>query len=299
MNIFIILAAYALNGAILTIAKILVTHASPFLIIGIRMTIAGTLLFICYKFIMQKKVNVPRAAIPLMIQTILCTIFIPFALRFWSLQHLEATRAAFFYSFGPFITHTISCSMGQEKVSLKKIIGLIIGFCGIIPLLTNKSAGNFTLTLSLPELAIIGAIVIFSYSLVITQKIVRTYDISPILLNSSNLFFSGILGFIFSALFESNHTIESPAIFFGWMALAIIGANFICYNLYAYVLKKHSSTLLSFAGLTMPFFASALAWLYFGETLSWHNFLTTAIVLIGLFIFHSAEKVTKQKNINL
>ena len=294
MNIFIIFLLYALNGTAITMCKIMVTLASPLFILGIRMTTVGILLLGFYRFILGRKIKIPRGAIHLLAQSAICNIFIPFSLRFWAVQYVTATKVSLFYTLGPFTAHTISCLLGLEKNSKLKILGLTIGFASIIPTLMTSSSteSNFEsfFFFNLPEVALLTAMVAFSYSWVIIQKIVRTYDLSPFLINGINTLVSGLLALSLSFIIETNHTIAKPLEFIGWLALIITVTNLICYNLYAVILKKFSSTLLSFASLTMPFYASFTAWLYFGEKLSLNNILSIAIVFIGLTIFYYAER---------
>ncbi|MBT3455449.1 DMT family transporter [bacterium] len=295
MGIFWVFLSYSFNGCSITICKIILQYASPLFSLGIRMTIAGLLLLGFHRFILKKKISVPKKAIYLLVQSTLCNIFIPYALRFWAIQYVTATKTSFFYNLGPISTYTIAWMMGMEKGSWTKILGLSIGFLSIIPLVVTSSAsekalGSF-LCFSLPEIALLTSIVAFSYSWVLIQNIVRTYDISPFLLNGIHTFFSGILALVFSFALHTDTTISHPWEFAGWTAIIIFITNIICYNLYAIFLKKFSSTLLTFISLTMPFFASFSAWLYFGEKLSWNNIFSFAIVIAGLTIFHNEKKI--------
>ena len=299
MNIFFIFLMYALNGSTFTISKILVTLASPIFLVGIRMLIAGTMLLIYHRLIQGKSFGVPRGAIKYLLQSIICNIFIPYCLRYWAIQYVTGTKTAFFYNLAPFITHAIACAIGMERGSWKKSIGLAIGFLSILPILISGSYAEDLLGgisfISLPELALLGTIISYSYSWIVVQKMVRKYKLSPFLINGINMFFGGALAIGTSFILGESTTITSPVEFTFWMATIMIITNFICYNLYAILLKKFSSTLISFASLTMPFFAALTGWLYYKETVSWHNFAATILTFIGLYIFYKAE--TKKNTI--
>ena len=294
MNVLLIFLLYALNGTTFTVSKILVGHSSPIFIVGIRMIIAGLALLGYYRFVLGKKIKVPRKAIIYLVQSTLCNIFIPYCLRYWALQYVTATKTSFFYNLLPFITHTLACLIGIEKGSWKKTTALFIGCLGIIPILLSNPCTEDVLGcfyfVSLPELALLGTVTAFAYSWIVIQKIVKTYRVSPFLLNGINMFCGGVLAMIVSLIFETNHTISAPIEFAWWLLIIIIITNFICYNLYAVLLKNFSTTLISFASLTMPFFAALSGWAYFGESVSWHNFISSAMTLIGLYIFYKAEK---------
>ena len=116
---------------------------------------------------------------------------------------------------------------------------------------------------------------------------------SPILINGINMSISGVFAMAISTFIGETVNIAAPMEFIGWMTIIIIITNFICYNLYGVLLKKFSSTLISFASLTMPFFAAITGWLYHREVVSWHNFAATIITFLGLYIFYRAEKKKK------
>ena len=69
----------------------------------------------------------------------------------------------------------------------------------------------------------------------------------------------------------------------------IIVSNFICYNLYGYLLKRYSATFISFAGFVTPLFTALFGWYYLGETITASFYISAAIVFVGLFMFYQEE----------
>ena len=270
----LIILLHALYGCTFTISKILIKLASPILVIGIRMTIAGILLSaFSALFIRQKEHDglfKDKVALWYIFQIAVFGTFLPYVLRYWALQFLPVTKTALIYNISPFVSFFFSYLFFNEKSSVRKWIGLAFGFCGVLPILITKSSaveasiGGIGF-LSYAEIAMLVAVTCFSYGWIVMKKLVLHCDMSPAQINGSNMFIAGILALMTSVWLEPVHTIVEPKQFAFWLGLIIIITNFFCYNLYAILLRKYSATLLSLAGLIAPVSAAITSWLYFGE----------------------------------
>src|SRR6185437_4712442 len=72
-------------------------------------------------------------------------------------------------------------------------------------------------------------------------------------------------------------------------ALMVIIGNIICYNLYAFLLKRYTATFLSFAGFTIPIFTALFQFIFFHTGINWEFLVTIIFVFVGLFIFYQEE----------
>ena len=71
-------------------------------------------------------------------------------------------------------------------------------------------------------------------------------------------------------------------------------SNILCHNIYAGLLRKYSATFMSFTSFLSPLCAALYGWAFFQETISWHFYLSIAIVLIGLYVFYQDELKNKK-----
>ena len=131
----------------------------------------------------------------------------------------------------------------------------------------------------------------------ITRKL-SSYGISRTLASLISILVGTIiLSGIISLLFSYYIDIWSPSpvpntmipTFLQLVILLTIISNIICYNLYGYLLKRYTATILSFFGLLSPIFASFHGYFILGESMSPLIFLSTGIVLIGLKLVYSEE----------
>lgn len=227
-------------------------------------------------------------------------VCIPYCLRAWGLQYMPSTKAAFIFTFMPFSTALLSYFFYKEKLSPQKIFGLGIGLLGMIPtLLTTSPAENCSGSfgfLSLPELAVIGSVLSFSYNLINMQVLIKHKGCPPTLVTGITTLIGGFLAFNAAILFESPITIKDPSIFWILLAGQISISNLICANLQANLLRHYSPTLLAFAGFLTPLSAAFFGWLFLSEKSCPSYIVSFILVLIGLIIFYYDE-IRSHKNI--
>src|SRR5262249_39471904 len=139
-------------------------------------------------------------------QVALFGIFIPYSLRAWALQYISSTKAAFLFTLMPFFTALFAYFIAKEKLSYQKAMGLFVGFVGMTPTLVTSSSledlRGAIAFLSLPELAILGAVASFGYNLIATQKLVKHRKCHPLVANGTSMFLGGSLAFGASFLTE-------------------------------------------------------------------------------------------------
>ena len=220
-------------------------------------------------------------------------VFIPYCLRAWALQYMPSTKAAFIFTFMPFSTALLSYYFYREKLSRQKIAGLSIGLIGMLPtLLTTTSTENSLGSIgfiSLPELAVIGSVLSFSYNLINLQVLVKHRGCPPAIATGISTVIGGFLSYNAAIAFESPLTITSPSSFWPLLFLQIVISNLLCSNMQAGLLKQYSPTLLAFAGFLTPICAAFFGWLFLGEKAYPSYIASFVLILVGLLIFYYDE----------
>lgn len=297
MSIAIVVVMYAVWSSMFSLAKIALQYSPPIFLTGFRMMLAAVIL-LGYLFITKRSsFKLDRKQWLSIGFLAFFSIYLTNVLEFWALQYLTAAKACFIYSLSPFFAAFFSYLHFGEKINRKKALGLLIGFLGIIPVLTLQTGAEDLMSafsfFSWPTLAIVGAAMSSVYGWVLLRLIVKDQMTSPTMANGGSMLIGGLLAFAHSAFSDSwNPTpiaTGSFSPFFGWTLLMAFISNIVCYNLYGYLLKKYTATFLSFIGLLSPIFASLHGWIFLGEPLSGLIFLSTGIVCIGLWIVYAAE----------
>lgn len=286
---------YALFASVFTVAKEALQVSSPIFLMGSRMFLAGALMLAFQYFRNKDSLKLQKAHITQVILLGVFNIYLTNALELWGLQYLTSFKTCFLYSLSPFLTALFSYFAFRETLNRKKWLGLLIGFSGFIPILLDHNtqetiSGQFGV-FSLAELAVLGAVLSSVFGWVILKKLVFHMECSSLVANGYSMFFGGFLGLIHSLLFESWHPLPVTNVC-RWLECSlflILISNCLCYNLYGYLLKKFSSTFMSFAGLSTPLFTALFGWLFFREQPHWTFFVSLMIVFFGLLMFYLEE----------
>jgi len=293
MNISYAIALQALYGTTLTASKVLVSFAAPILIIGIRMITAGGLL-LGYQATWQPKVlKISREAWPYILQFAFFNIYLPYVLRYWSLQYLSVNKISLFLYLTPLVSYILSCLLGLQQSSYRKWIGITISFAGFVPsMFDHSSVENVGYQLgffSLAEIAMFIAIVAQSYSWIVMQRIAKTH-LNVTTVNGLSMLLGGLLALATSFILNEPFTINNPWAFSGWLAFVIIVTNIIFYNAQAILLKHFSATIIALTGLCAPLVATLTSALVLHEPITWQFLFSSTLLAIGVYIFYKTEK---------
>lgn len=308
----LVIIMYLLFASTFTLGKAALAYVSPFLFIGMRMMLGGSLLLGYYRFVKKQKITIQSADYRLFSCIILFHIFFAYTLEFWALEYVTSAKACLLYNLSPFITAIFSYFLFSERLSYRQIWGLIIGFLGFIPILVAQTPlekiGLHVSFLSIYEIALIVAVASSAYGWMMVKHLIhRQYSL--LLINGIGMTGGGILALLLSlategtlALKETTAVIPQLVDLFGivgerlimlggYCSVLVIIANIIGYNLYGYLLTRYSATFLSFAGFMTPLFAALLGWMFLGEQVTWHFFATISMVILGLYLFHEKKLV--------
>jgi len=292
---FYVILLYALFASVFTVAKNGLDYVQPFFLVGSRMLIAGVIL-LAYQYIRHGQRWVfDRQTWWRLISLALFNIYLTNACEFWGLRYLTSSKTCFIYSLSPFISALFCYLLFKDNLSIKKWLGLGVGFIGFLPILlshtaSESEAGQF-LIFSWAELAVMAAATFSVYGWITLKQLINENGLSPMMANGMSMLLGGCCALVHSWFVEEWNPlpISNYSVYLECTILLIVISNLICYNLYGYLLKRYSATFISFAGFTTPLFTALFGWLFLDETVSWHFYLSFGIVLSGLLVFDQEE----------
>jgi drug/metabolite transporter (DMT)-like permease len=296
MFIAISVALYAVWSSVFAIGKIALPFSTPFFLTGSRMLL-GAIFLLGYMAIYKRSDFIMKGKQWFSLFLLgFFSIYLTNILEFWGLQYLSAAKTCFIYSLSPVCTAILSYVHFKEKINKMKWVGLGIGFIGVLPVLFTQTGSEdlfSTSFLSLPTLAIIGAVIASVYGWILLRVNLKNTQISPLMANGTSMLFGGLLATLHSGLVDSWSPLPITAghtgSVFGNVLLMTLLFNVLCYNLYGMLLRRFTATFLSFVALLSPVFASINGWLFLGEAFSWTILASTAIVSSGLSLVYYAE----------
>ncbi|HSW77079.1 MAG TPA: DMT family transporter [Candidatus Saccharimonadales bacterium] len=290
---FLIFLLYAFLALTFTIGKMLLFYVPPIFLIAVRMIIAGTVLLTIHYFMSGPiKMKSVMKDWWLFIWLSLIHIFIPYTSEFIALQYVAPACAALMFNLSPFFSALFSYLYFGEKMTKKKWLGFAIGIIGIV-LFLEPSAFNIACwhVSSIAYLLLMISVICGALGWIYVRMLVKNKGYSPLYINGVAMLLAGIQAIPVSLYFEGNVHVPSDQLksFLLLLAAIIILANGIFYNLYGYLLKHYSATLLSFIGFLTPVFAALFDWMLLGIGVSYGFFIAIAILAVGIYIFYQEE----------
>jgi drug/metabolite transporter (DMT)-like permease len=221
--------------------------------------------------------------------------------RLIALKILSAPEGALIAALAPFIGAFMGYFFLHEKISVRKVIALCIGFSGILPGIlgsSNVTVSSISASSIIPYLiaffSVCGAVV----SGTVIKLIKKRYQVPMLQTVSMGMMGGGAIAFLLSLYFESwtpvpfiNSARALPII-----AYLFLFHNLLAYPLYGYLVERYPLTLVSFAQLLIPFFTALFRWLFFSEMVTF-SFVISFVILSGALYFFYLEDKKDNKNL--
>lgn len=285
---------------------------NPLTFLSIRLLTAGALLWpFCALRQLHRSGSIPgiyqsfKEALKdwwLFVQIGFLHVYLAFVPELWALQGMSPLRASILWELSPFASWICALAAGQAVKSWKNFLGIFLGILGtwtiLCPnwwheLICNSSISWFTI--SYHDLLLIGAMFSAAYAWFAIKKALNL-GYSMMAINSGSMLFGGFMCSAHALLTLPHSTwncIYSPQ-FWIITSLLIILSNVIGYNLYGYLLRSYSPTLLSLTGFLCPFFTLIFAYAFgqcsLQELLEPCYLYGLSLAAIGVYLFWQSER---------
>ncbi len=291
-------AVYIIWGSTYLAIRYAVETIPPFLMMGIRSVIAGIVLYLWSKI--QKRAEIRQQHfVPLFIIGISFFLF-GHGLLAWAQQRVPSGLAAVLIaseSLWIFIIETIF--IRDTRVRSKGIVGLIIGFIGIIYLIASTEGINTSNADFTASLAIILSSLFWSGGAVYSR--IAKLPSSPFLSAGVELIIGGIF-LLIAAYFagEMNFIRLSTISLRSVLGLGylIVFGSVITFSAYVWLLRHTSATRISTHTYVNPIIAIVLGWIVADESLTLQLFIATTLIIISVYlVLNDQLKDTKSSSI--
>lgn len=268
-------------GASFLFGRIIVMEISPLSLVFWRVAIAAIALYI-YSAIKptQFKISIKYAAMFTVMG--ITNNIIPFALIFYGQQQIGAGLASIVNAMTPIWVLIIAhIATNDEKIKGNKLIGIIIGFVGVILLIGIPTELKLNDTF-IAQLAVLGATISYGIANVFGRKF---KNIPPIETAKGQLAAATIIMIPIIFLIQPPTEIIIPSwnIIICIIALAIL-CTAIAYILFFTILSRAGAVNVSLVTLIVPISAIIMGVVVLNESLSIKELLAISIILFGLII---------------
>ena len=206
---------------------------------------------------------------------------LPFGLIIWGQTEITGGLAAILNATAPLFSAVLARCLGTERLTGRRIAGVLCGFIGVIVLVGPDMLGGLGSSLA-AQLAVLAAAASFAVGATYAR---RYAHLPPVLLTFSQVSAASLL--LVPILILSGgpavYASMSPA---GWGALLAIAAlsTALAYLLFFRVLASVGVTNILLVTFLIPVSAILLGAAFLGETLSWRALLGMGLIFLGLAI---------------
>ncbi len=209
-------------------------------------------------------------------------VAIPFFLISWGEQSIDSAVAAILDATVPLFTILLAhFLLHDDKITVPKIFGLLVGFSGVIILLSRDLVNASTSSL-LGQAAVILASIFYAGSAIIVRK--STEDTSGILRSAGPLISASLVMWLVTFIFES--PFELPRFSITWVALiwlGVIGSGF-AFVLAFYLIHEIGPTRTSMVTYLFPLGGVILGVGFLHEQLTWQLVMGAVLIVASLVI---------------
>ncbi len=286
----LVVLLYAVLALSFTLAKAGISTAQALFLVSVRMIAGGLVLMPIYLFRRRPalKSTMMMRDIVDFVQVILFHIYLSFVPEFWAMQYLSSIKVNIMYATTPFITMILAYFLYKEKMTIFQFFGSIIAFGGLLPLMSRSD--DFCLAdmfaFELPEWVLLAGICSAAYAWFVIKRLMnRGYSL--LLINGISML---IGGFMSLATWYAVRPVGVPAVynmnaFIINITAMVLLANIFVYNLYGWLLRTYSVSLMATAGFLSPIFGAIYGNIFLGESLGWQHLVSIACIAVGLYLF--------------
>ena len=295
-NILLTLLVMMLWGSLFPVVKIgfnaynIVTIEDILFFAGVRFSICGIIIMI-YSYCHDKKsyANVKRGILLILLSGIFA-IILHYAFTYIGLSVADSSKTALLKKVGVLIYVGFSpLFIRNDKFSCQKMIGAILGFCGIVAI--NSTSGSFSMNIG--DWLIIAASFCTVCSNIISKKLFAT--VNPLSATGISQFFGGIVLLIAGKAMGGNmsFSLNLDAFIFVYMCIASI----LGYCLWFWLLKDGELSKMFIIQFAEPVFAAIFGAILLGENIFNIQFVVAFIMIFaGIYISNVTQKNKGKQN---
>lgn len=259
-----------------------------FLFAGIRFTICGMVIAVYALFKSPKSYAPAKSALIPILLSGLFSIILQYSFNYLGLLHIDSSKSAILKQVGVIFYVCFSALFFKnDRLTWRKLIGVILGFTGIIAINLSSDGISF----HPGDLAIIAASFSTIFANIVSKKVFVLVD--PITATGISQLFGGLVLSLVGIIMGGNITIAFDASI--WCLVYICAASSISYCLWYWVVKFGELSKLFIFKFAEPLFASILGAIILHENIWQLQYLSSFILIAaGIWISNSTSRKNKK-----
>ena len=261
--------------------------------LSIRFLSAG-IIFLSIHLIRKKKILLSRKMIFIYLQYGLINFSLCYFLTYWGAKYVFSNLGAILWSLLPlFVAGMAHFCIPDDRLNLRKALGMLIGLAGAIMLLTQgDSLGTGEVTLGL--LAILLSVFLAAWPNVYLKM--QNEKVDSYHLNGFGMSFAGLIFSIFYFFYERGQTIPLDFNNVGAVFFLTVPGTVLTWGIYIWLFNYLPVTQISYTAFYPPIVASLVGWLFLGESLPMVAIVGSVMIIGGGYLVVSKKRPKKALN---
>lgn len=254
--------------------------------LSIRFLSAG-IIFLSIHLIRKKKILVSRKMLLIYLQYGLINFSLCYFLTYWGAKYVFSNLGAILWSLLPlFVAGMAHFCIPDDRLNLRKALGMSIGLAGAIMLLTQgDSLGTGEVTLGL--LAILLSVFLAAWPNVYLKM--QNEKVDSYHLNGFGMSFAGLVFSVFYFFYERGQTIPLDFNNVGAVFFLTVPGTVLTWGIYIWLFNYLPVTQISYTAFYPPIVASLVGWLFLGESLPFVAIIGSMMIIGGGYLVVSKK----------
>ena len=271
-----------------TSAKILVTAASPLMVLSLRFLISG-LIGITLARMLGQKIQLNRGEWTVVVIIGISQNALYLAFNFIAMQWIEASLASIIASLLPLLVAAVCLVFLGEKTGFKGMLGLTVGFGGVLVIMLDKLSGS-SASLGM-ILCLIGVAALAGATLYVGR--VMSLNKNVVMIVGLQMLVGSITLFPFSLIFETWNIEWSTSFIFAFLYTTLV-PGLLGTIIWFLLVKRVGPVRAATFHFLNPFFGVLVAALILAEPLSVRDVIGVTIIMAGILLVQlNRKKIAK------
>jgi len=276
---FVFIVLGILWGSSFLWIKIAIQEISPLLLVTLRLSFAIITLTIAAIIARPLWPQSKRLWLTLVFFGLVNTA-IPYFLISWGEQYIDSAVAAILNSSTPLFAMIIAhIFLDDDRITLPRLTGLLIGFVGIVIIVSrdlgqNETGSQYTTLILLGQAAVLLASLLYAGSAVFAKR--NLEGLSPVV--------QGLVPIV-------EDPISFPELPITWISvtwLGLLGTGF-AFILYFYLIQSVGPTRTTLVTYIFPLVGLVLGVIVLGEKLDWRLTVGAALIIISIVVVNQSS----------
>ena len=282
MNFLILIILGLAWGLSFTLGKIAITAGGTPIGLTFWQSLFSGLILLAYVFFRHGKINIPKAMFfPIVVITFL-SVVIPNIIFYACVAYLDAGVLSISVSVIPLFTYIIALGLRMDKFKVRRVIGLITGFCALLILILPEN--------SLPDkrdipwvLLALNCALCYALENIYIDRL-KLQNFGPIRLVCAVSFVSALITFVLSIVMNQFFILKPTNLY---LFISTLGLGFIsatAYSIFIYLIGRAGSVFSSQVGYLVTFFGVVWGIIILGESHSIFVWISLILIMMGIFL---------------